>query len=107
MPESVGARIHHGSPASDTEFVSPYKPLPASVERFWAETGAHVLVLGHTHLPMVHRGDAGTIINPGSVLGVQTSYSFAVAELDTLAVRHYDVRTGREIRRDPVFLDGE
>jgi putative phosphoesterase len=102
--------IHHGSPASDTEFVSPYKPLPASVEQFWAETEAHVLVLGHTHIPMVHRGERGTIINPGSVLGVpgvQTSYSFAVVELDTLAVRIYEVRTGREIRRDPVFLNGE
>src|SRR5215207_3472958 len=29
--------IHHGSPACDTEFVTPYKPLPASVERFWGE----------------------------------------------------------------------
>lgn len=102
--------VHHGSPASDTEFVSPYKPLPESVERYWAGGGAGVLILGHTHLPMVHRAADGTIINPGSVLGVpgvQTSYSFAVAELDTLAVRIFEVRTGREIRRDPVFLDGE
>jgi predicted phosphodiesterase len=102
--------VHHGSPASDTEFVSPYKPLPPSVEGFWGEDGADVLIVGHTHIPMVVRGPRGTIINPGSVLGVpgvQTSYSFAVVDADGLAVRVFDIRTGREIRRDPVFLAEE
>ena len=96
--------IHHGSPASDTEFVTPYRPLPASVERFWDEDDARVLILGHTHIPMIDRGPRGTIINPGSVVGVpgvQTSYSFAVVDSDALAVRIVDIRTGREIRRDP------
>jgi putative phosphoesterase len=102
--------MFHGSPASDTEFVTPYKPLPASVDRHWEEQTSDVLVLGHTHLPMVIRGPRGTIINPGSVTGVHgipTSYSFAVVDSDRLAVRIFDVRTGREIRRDPVFLDDE
>jgi putative phosphoesterase len=102
--------VHHGSPAGDTEFVSPYKPLPASVERFWDATDARVLVLGHTHIPMIDRGPRGMIVNPGSVLGVpgvQTSYSFAVLDLDDLSVRILDIRTGREIRRDPVYLDAE
>jgi putative phosphoesterase len=102
--------IHHGSPTSDTEFISPYKPIPASFDQFWDESEAQILILGHSHMVMVDRGPLGTIINPGSVLGVpgiQTSYSFAVVELDTLAVRIFDVRTGREIRRDPVFLDDE
>jgi putative phosphoesterase len=99
--------IYHGSPASDLEFVTPYKPLPSSVEEFWNATDAELLVLGHTHIPMIHRHPRGTILNPGSVLGVsgvQTSYSFAIVELDTLAVRIHEVRTGREIRRDPVYL---
>jgi putative phosphoesterase len=103
--------VHHGSPASDVEFVSPYKPLPESIEQFWSRSDSDVLALGHTHIPMIDRGPKGMIINPGSVLGVsgiQTSYSFAVVELDTLAVRIFEVRTGREIRRDPVFLaDGD
>ena len=34
--------VHHGSPASDTEYVTPYKPLPASVEQFWDRSDAHV-----------------------------------------------------------------
>jgi predicted phosphodiesterase len=102
--------IYHGSPASDTEFVSPYKPLPESIVRFWEEDDADILVLGHSHIPMIDRGPRGTIINPGSVLGVpgvQTSYSFAIVDLDDLSVRIFDIRTGREIRRDPIVLDEE
>jgi putative phosphoesterase len=101
--------IHHGSPASDTEFVSPYKPLPPSVEQFWTASDARVLILGHTHIPMIDRTPRGMIVNPGSVVGVpgvQTSYSFAVLDLDALAVWIHDIRTGREIRRDPIFMDG-
>jgi predicted phosphodiesterase len=102
--------IHHGSPASDTESVTPYRPLPASVERSWEASEARVLILGHTHLPMIVRGPRGTVINPGSVLGVPgvpTSYSFAVVDPEELAFRLFDIRTGREIRRDPVFLAEE
>jgi putative phosphoesterase len=102
--------VHHGSPAGDTEFVTPYKPLPEPVERFCADGAADILVLGHTHIPMIDRRPRCLLVNPGSVLGVpgiQTSYSFAVVELETLAVRIFEVRTGREIRRDPIFLADE
>jgi putative phosphoesterase len=102
--------IHHGSPESDTEFVTPYKPLPESVEHFWNTEPADVLVLGHTHIAMIDRGPRGMIVNPGSVLGVpgvQTSYSFAIVDLNDLSVRIVDIRTGREIHRDPVFLGDE
>ncbi len=101
--------VYHGSPAADTEFVTPYKIIPPSVDRFWDQSGAELLILGHSHIPMVERTPHGTIVNPGSILGtagVQTSYSFAIVELDDgLAVRWYDVRNGRELRRDPVFID--
>lgn len=107
----VRIEVHHGSPASDTEFVTPYRPLPDSIVQFWDRTDAAVLVLGHTHLPMIDRQlDRGAIVNPGSIMGIpgiQTSYSFAVLEVPSLAVRIYEVRTGREIRRDPVYLNGE
>lgn len=102
--------VHHGSPANDTEYVTPYRPLPASVERFWAASDARVLILGHSHIPMIDRGPVGTVINPGSVLGVPgvpTSYSFAVVDPEILEFRVFDIRTGREIRRDPIFLAGE
>src|SRR5262249_44778395 len=102
--------VYHGSPAGDTEYVTPYKAIPESVEKFWDESDAEVLVLGHSHIPMVQRTPRGTIINPGSVLGVsgvQTSYSFAIVELDELAIRWHEIRTGRELRRDPIFLENE
>jgi putative phosphoesterase len=111
---TLGGRVfalYHGSPASDTEYVSPYKPLPPCIDEFWGASEATVLALGHTHIPMVERGERGTILNPGSVMGVpgiQTSYSFAVVELgEILAVRIYDIRLGRIIRSDPVWLDDE
>ena len=100
--------FHHGSPASDTEPVTAYKPLPPSVQQFWGQSGARVLVLGHSHHPMIERGPCGTVINPGSVLGVSgipTSYSFAVLDTSNLSVRVYEIRTGREIRRDPIDID--
>jgi len=59
---------------------------------------------------MIGRGPCGTVINPGSVLGVpgvQTSYSFALLDLENLAFRLFDIRTRREIRRDPVSLAEE
>jgi predicted phosphodiesterase len=100
--------LYHGSPASDTEYVTAYKPMPSSVEEFWDKSDARILILGHTHIPMIDRGPRGTVINPGSVLGVtgiQTSYTFAVLDTTSLSVRIYEVRSGREIRRDPIDLD--
>jgi putative phosphoesterase len=100
--------VHHGSPGSDMEYVSPHRPLPASIHRFWDQNDAHVLILGHTHLPMIERTPRGVILNPGSILGIPgipTSWSFAVLELEALAIRIFEVSTGREIRRDPIFVD--
>ena len=102
--DGVTIEIHHGSPASDTEYVSAYKPLPPSVEEFWNRSHADYLILGHTHIPMIERRSRGTVVNPGSVLGVPgipTSYTFAVLDTVELSVRIFDIRTGREIRRDP------
>jgi putative phosphoesterase len=102
--------VFHGSPANDTEYVTPYKAIPESVGRFWELNPAELLILGHSHIPMVERTPRGTILNPGSILGVsgvQTSSSFAVLELDELAVTWYEIRAGRELRRDPIFFADE
>jgi len=102
--------VHHGSPASDVERVVAFKPLPPSIEEFWDTSDAHVLILGHTHIPMIDRSPRGIVINPGSLLGVAgafTSYSYAVLETSTLALRFFEVRTGRELRRDPIDSPGD
>ena len=106
--EGTVLALYHGSPASDTEMVTAYKPLPPSIEQLWDQNDAHILVLGHAHIPMIDRGARGMVINPGSVLGVpgvQTSYTFGVLDIPSLAVQIHEVRTGREIRRDPINLD--
>ncbi len=106
--EGTVLALYHVSPASDTEMVTAYKPLPPSIEQLWDQNDAHILVLGHAHIPMIDRGARGMVINPGSVLGVpgvQTSYTFGVLDIPSLAVQIHEVRTGREIRRDPINLD--
>src|SRR5208337_4015849 len=65
--------LHHGSPASDIEYVTAYKPMPPSIEQFWDQSDARVLLLGHTHIPMIERGARGTVINPGPILGFPAS----------------------------------
>lgn len=105
---SRAVEIHHGSPASDTEYVTSYKPLPRSVESFWERTRAQFLVLGHTHIPMIEHCPEGTVINPGSVLnvpGIQTSHTLAILDTDRPSIRILEVLTGREVRRDPIDLD--
>jgi putative phosphoesterase len=100
--------LFHGSPTSDTENVVAYKPMPPSVEQFWEQGDAQILILGHTHFPLIHRGPKGTVLNPGSILGVAgipTSYTFAILDVVNVSVRVLDVRTGREIRRDPIDID--
>jgi predicted phosphodiesterase len=106
----VGIEIHHAAPGSDMELVIPYKPFPDSITRFFDRSPADLLLLGHSHFPMIERPDRGLIVNPGSVHGVpghQTSYTFATIDLADLGVRIFDIRLGREIRRDPVYLDDE
>jgi predicted phosphodiesterase len=107
---NVTIEIHHGSPASDTEYVSAYEALPRSVEEFWERTHADYLVLGHTHDPMIEHLPHGTVLNPGSVLGVPgipTSHTFAVLDTVELSVQIFDIRTGRVIRRDPIGPEEE
>jgi hypothetical protein len=39
------------------------------------------------------------------VAGIPTSYTFAIIDVVDVSVRVFDVRTGREIRRDPIDID--
>jgi putative phosphoesterase len=96
--------VVHGSPWEDMEFVTR-RNHPASVLRDWIELiECDVLVVGHTHDPMVCRTDSGIVVNPGSVVSapfVSTSHSFALLDLATLAVSHHNVETGALIEVKP------
>lgn len=55
----------HGAPWDNDVYIYP-DASPASLERC-AAGGYDLVVLGHTHYPMVHRVGATMVVNPGSV----------------------------------------
>jgi predicted phosphodiesterase len=63
----VKASVFHGSPDRPIwEYVFPSEAQLRAGE-FFEATGADLLILGHTHVPFVHRLDGRVLLNPGSV----------------------------------------
>ena len=65
----MGANISvfHGSPSRPTwEYVFPSE-AEAKAGEFFETTGADLLILGHTHIPHIHRFEGKLLLNPGSV----------------------------------------
>jgi len=104
----AGSRIGvvvHGSPSSDMEFVNRRTHPPAVLCRYLFALGSDLLVVGHTHQPMWYRSPAGgLVVNPGSVVSmpvVDSSRTFAVADLATMEVTFHQVESGEPIALDP------
>lgn len=93
--------LSHGSPSNFHERVEPYD-TPPRFKRVIKEAGAKIVLLGHTHVPMVVRVENhGMIINAGSTFQnyAMRGYrhlppTFAVLGLPKSDVTHYDVDTG-------------
>ena len=88
--------ITHGSPGDDMDFVTRKTHPPYLLDR-WLKSrwGQSLLVVGHTHKPMLYRSDFGLVINPGSVISapvVSTSRTFAVLDWESAAVTFHDGR---------------
>lgn len=74
LPASVSIEIEdgkfficHGSPrdlVDEYVFPPPYTPLNL-LEEFLRSTSAQVLILGHTHIPLIQKLKDGYVINPG------------------------------------------
>jgi predicted phosphodiesterase len=63
----VRASVFHGSPDRPIwEYVFPSEAELRAGE-FFETTGADLLILGHTHVPFIHRLDGRVLLNPGSV----------------------------------------
>ncbi len=59
--------VCHGSPSDHLwEYVRPMEALYRA-KGFFETTGADLLILGHTHIPFIHRFGGRVILNPGSV----------------------------------------
>ncbi len=89
--------VFHGSPRSDMDFVNRQTHPPAMLERYLADLGCEMLIVGHTHRPMWFRCSRGLVVNPGSVVSiprVDSSRTFAMVDLDQLEVTFHDVESG-------------
>jgi putative phosphoesterase len=98
------AVVVHGSPRSDMEFVTPETHPADRLHEYLTELTADLLVMGHTHVPAWHRCERGLVVNPGSVVSmpvVKTSRTFALVDMQALAVTFHDVETGSELRVEP------
>ncbi len=56
---------YHGSPRSNVDLILATTPVE-TLDRFFADEKADVLVGGHSHIQMMRRHDKKLIINPGS-----------------------------------------
>jgi predicted phosphodiesterase len=65
--EGVKVAVFHGSPNRPIwEYVFPSEAMLRAVE-FFETTGADLLILGHTHVPFIHRLNGRVLMNSGSV----------------------------------------
>ena len=100
--------IVHGSPGDDMDFVTRKTHPPELLDRWLQEMGANLLVVGHTHKPMLYRSEHGLVINPGSVISapvVSTSRTFALLDWEAQAVTFHDVESGGLVAVEPWSVD--
>jgi putative phosphoesterase len=65
--EGVKLAVFHGGPSRPIwEYVFPSEAMQRATE-FLETTGADLLILGHTHVPFIHRLNGRVLMNPGSV----------------------------------------
>lgn len=65
--DGVRICVCHGTPLSDSDCIWP-DDRDEDVQQWLAVASAHVLVVGHTHVPMERRvPGGGLIVNPGSL----------------------------------------
>jgi putative phosphoesterase len=93
--------IVHGSPGDDMDFVTRQTHPPYLLDRWLEEMNANVLIVGHTHKPMLYRTERGLVVNPGSVISapvVSTSRTFAILDWESMSVTFHDVESGAEVK---------
>lgn len=66
-PQSApGLRLVHGTPASNREGIGPWTG-PERTHEHWARVNEPLLVVAHTHRPLVRHVEGGLVVNVGSV----------------------------------------
>ena len=65
--EGVRISVFHGSPYQPlVDYIYPEEALQMA-GGFFDDTGSDLLILGHTHVPYIHRFHERVLLNPGSV----------------------------------------
>jgi putative phosphoesterase len=100
--DGVRVLLAHGTPGDANTYVFP-DAIPKRFRRTLRTLPVDLLLLGHTHQPMVTTVGALTIVNPGSVTGSRTrdSHSCAVVDLASLRVSFYALDDGGEFAVAP------
>lgn len=98
---AIDVMIAHGAPGDDLCYITPQTYPPEALRGLLETHGVGLLVVGHTHKPLLFRCDLGMVVNPGSVVSaapVRTSRSFALIDTDAGTATVHDVETGRPVR---------
>lgn len=102
LPKSVHLTVDgqiielaHGSPSRLDEYVFA-NSVRRALRSYLKTTIAHVLLLGHTHEPMIQWVDRFLVANPGSVCGGRGwgSRSYGILSTDPLGFSVHDIETG-------------
>jgi len=110
--KSQNILMAHGTPWSEVIYLFPGS-LPALYKRVVRHAGlmqAQVVLLGHTHVPMMSHMDGVHIFNPGSVAGTYTAGSRSCATLTfpECAFEVFEIGTGQTLRpSQPVDYEEE
>lgn len=92
--------IAHGTPLRCDSYCFPHK-VPKDFRRWASTTPADIVVLGHTHRPMLMRYGQMLVINPGSVCTGRTrdSHTCAILDLHQHHTAFFDLTDGAQIAR--------
>jgi predicted phosphodiesterase len=106
--------IAHGTPWNDTQYVYPTSNRRTfkSVSEAAHDVGANIVLLGHTHTPMIAYINSVYIVNPGSVAhrlsyGSGTCAVLTLADADSPENMHFEVfkvNTGMKLELEPIII---
>ncbi|MBL8160995.1 MAG: metallophosphoesterase family protein [Anaerolineae bacterium] len=98
--EWAGLRAYmtHGTPWSNLDYLFPFSKTE-TFRQVVTAAQSDLIILGHTHAPMLAQVGAAWVVNSGSVCGERSdgSSTCAVVTLPTLHVQHYNVLTGERV----------
>lgn len=95
--------LAHGTPMRHDSYCFPHK-VPRDFRKWAAQSSDDVVILGHTHRPMLMRYGALMVINPGSVCRGRSrdSHTCALWDTATNVVRFFDLESAKQIAGLPL-----